>query len=101
VAKLQFPSRVSSLDGVKQGHVRDIVERIGAIAIITEDEWEEHAILEDDCLGIPWVPLRPRNAETLLAVRVEGVGESNDIVPEFPIAKGVDEIRGMDLESNA
>lgn len=99
--KLSFRSFVSSLDGVKQRHVPDIAERIGAVVVIADDEREERAVLEDDCLGLLRVPLRPWDPETLLAVRVEVVGESDDIVPEFPDAKGVDEVRRMGLESNA
>jgi len=57
--------------------------------------------LEDDCLGFLRVPLGPRDPETLIAVRVEVVGESDDIVPEFSDAKGVDEVGRMGLKSNA
>ena len=99
--KFEFPLFVSSLDGVKQGHVTDIAERISAVGVIADDEREERAVLEDDCLGLLRVPLRPWDTETLVAVRVEVVGESDDVVPEFSYAKGVDEVRRMRLESNA
>jgi hypothetical protein len=96
-----FYSGVSSLDGVKQGHVCDIIERVGAIVVIADYEWEERAALEDDCFGFLRVPLGPWDPETRLAVRVEVVGESDDIVPEFPGAKGVDEVCRMSLKSHA
>ena len=99
--KFVFPLFVSALDGVKQGHVTDIAERISAVGVIADDEREERAVLEDDCLGLLRVPLRPWDTETLVAVRVEVVGESDDVVPEFSYAKGVDEVRRMRLESNA
>ena len=71
---------------MKQGHVRDIVERISAVVVIADNDREELVVLEDDYLGILRVPLRPRDPETNLAVRVEVVSESDDIVPEFPPA---------------
>ena len=80
------------LYGVKQGDVRNKIERIGAIVVIADDEWEERAVLEDDCLGFLRVPLGPRDPKTLLTVRVEVVGESDDIVPEFPNPEGVQEV---------
>jgi hypothetical protein len=57
--------------------------------------------LEDDCLGLLRIPLRPWDTETLVAVRVEVVSESDDVVPELPDTKGVNEVRRMGLESNA
>ena len=96
----------SSLDGVKQGHVHDVVERVGAVVVISDHERggevvvivnDEWAVLEDDCLGFPRVPLGPRDPVTFLTVRVEVVGESDYIVPEFPITKGVDEVCRMGL----
>ena len=57
--------------------------------------------MEDDCLRLLRVPLRPWDTETLVAVRIEVVGESDDIIPELADTKGVDEVRRMRLESNA
>ncbi|SRR6266702_1299352 len=65
-SELSFPSRVSSVDGVNQGHVRDVVEWVGAVVVIAGDERKECAILEDDCPGFLRVPLGPRD-QTLLA----------------------------------
>ena len=42
----------------------------------------------------------PRYSETRLAVRVEVVGESDHIVPEFPDAQRVDEVCRMGLKNN-
>ena len=55
--------------------------------------------MEDDCLGFLRVPLGPRDPETRLTVRVEVVGESDYIVPEFPGAKRVDEVCRMGLKA--
>ena len=98
----------SALDGVKQGHVHDVIERVGAVVVIADGEWPgrgavvlavvviadgENAVLEDDCLGFICIPLGPRDPKTLLIVRVEVVGESDDIVPELPaVGKGGDEV---------
>ena len=90
-ARVVVSSR-TSLDGVKQGDVRNKIERVGAIVVIADDEREERAVLEDDCLGFLRVPLGPRDPKTLLTVRVEVVGESDDIVPEFPNPEGVEEV---------
>ena len=86
-------------DGIKQGHVYDVVQRVGAVVVITEDEREVNVILEDKRLRLTWVPLRPRDTKTVLAVRVEVVRESDDIVPQIPaFPKSWDEVRPMGLE---
>jgi hypothetical protein len=86
-------------DGIKQGHVYDVVQRIGAVVVITEDEREVNVILEDKRLRLTWVPLRPRDSKTFLAVRVEVVRESDDIVLQIPaFRKSWDDVRPMVLE---
>ncbi len=55
--------------------------------------------MEDDCLGFLRFLLGPRDLETLLAVRVGAVGESDDTVLEFPDSKGVDEVCRIALKS--
>ncbi len=51
---------------VNQGHIHDIVEWVGEVVVIDDDEQKESTILEDDCPGFLQVPLGPWD-QTLLA----------------------------------
>jgi hypothetical protein len=70
------PSR--NLDGilanpserVKKGHVRNVVLRHAACIVILNDHREKDIICEDNCLWLIAVPLRPRDPQTLLSIRV-------------------------------
>ena len=74
---------MSVLNGIKQGHVCDQVQWVGAIVVITEDDGKENVVLEDDRLRPLCVPLWPRDPKAILAVRVEVIDESDDIVPQL------------------
>jgi len=71
-------------NGIKQGQVCDQVQRVGAIVVITEHDGEVNVVLEDNRLRLLRVPLWPSDSEAL-AVGVEFIDESDDIVPQFPI----------------
>ena len=85
-------------NGIKQGHVCDYAQCIGAIIVITEDDREENVVLEDDRLRILWVPLWPRHSKARTAVRVEVIDKSDHIVPELSYSKRCWEVRRMGLE---
>jgi len=58
------------LERVKEGHVRNVVLRHTAGVVILNDHREKDIVLEDNCLWLIAVPLRPRDPETLLSIGV-------------------------------
>lgn len=56
--------------------------------------------MENDYLGILRVPLGPWDPKTLLAIGVEVASEMDEIVPEFPDAKGVEDVGNVGLTVN-
>ena len=74
-----------SSNRIKQGQIRDEVQRVGTVVIVTNDYREEDVVLEDNRLRLPRVPLRPRDPQAILAVRVEVVREPNHIVLQIAL----------------
>ena len=90
---------MSVLDRMKQGHIRDQVQRVSAIIVIADDDGEENVILEDNCLWVLGVPLWPRDSKAILPVRVLVIDESDDIIPQLPSrSKRRYEVHCMGLE---
>jgi len=54
--------------------------------------------LEDGCLWLIGVPLRPWDPETILPIRVQLIGKPDNIILQFtPITEGVEEVCPMGL----
>ena len=65
----------------------DQIYGVGAIIVITEDSREINVVLEDNRLRLLWIPLWPRDSKAILAVWVEVIDESDDVVPQLRLPK--------------
>ncbi len=72
------------LNRVNQGHVPHELQGISAVVVVANHPGEKSGVLEDECLGIPRIPLRPGHLrpDTGLTIGIQFVGKPNDVVHE-------------------